>query len=62
MKELVFNKRKWMKSIGKKEYRRAKKIAKVFNAPCWADICNGKTKQECERLGYLIADEWCKYE
>ena len=29
------------------------------NAYTWVTKCNGKTKKECEKLGYGILDEWC---
>lgn len=52
----VFSKEKYIKIYGEEEYKKHVRICEKNN---WIDQCDKLTKEECDKLGFGISDNWC---
>lgn len=55
---MVFSKKKMFETSGDTSYRRQKKIGLPIT---WEDMCEGKSAEECEKMGFHIQNEWLVY-
>lgn len=54
--KIIFSKEKYIEKMGYEAYQEAVKFGENNN---YVDACDGKTIEECNKLGYLIPDDWC---
>lgn len=51
----VFSKKKMFETSGDTSYRLRKELGLTI---AWEDVCDGKSAEECEKMGFHIHDKW----
>ena len=51
----VFSKKKMFETSGDTSYRLQKELGLPLT---WEDVCDGKSAEECEKMGFHIHDKW----